>query len=121
VAQQRLAELAAGFPTSAGRDVIACELARLDKHLDQADTSCRAALTKDPGAVRAHVALGRMALQAGRKAEAEKHLHHAKMLDPMDRDVWQALGQVYRALGDKSKRSRLASEHEVVFHAPLPP
>jgi hypothetical protein len=120
-AERRLAELAAAFPESAGRDVAACELALSGKRAPEAEKSCQAALAKDPNALRAHLALGRIAARARRYPDAEKRFKRALMLDPADPTAWSELGRLYRAMGASTEHDRLSREYEALYSRPLPP
>ena len=119
-AARRLAELVEAFPDSAGREVVACELALATKRFDEAQRRCEAALAKDPGAVRAHVALGRALAHARRNVDAEKHFRRAVLLDPGDETAWLELGRLYRTMGASTQHAQLAREHEAILSTPLP-
>jgi tetratricopeptide (TPR) repeat protein len=119
-AAHELAELGEAFPDSAGRDVVACELALATKRFDEAQRRCEAALAKCPSAVRAHVALGRVLVHARRNFDAEKHFRRVILLDPTDDTAWSELGHLYRATGAETQRQQLAREHEALFSTPLP-
>jgi tetratricopeptide (TPR) repeat protein len=119
-AGRELAAFAEAFPDSAGRDVVACELALATKRLDEAQRRCEAALAKCPGAVRAHVALGRVLVRARHNADAERHFRRVILLDPTDDTAWSELGHLYRAMGAETQHQQLAREHEALFATPLP-
>jgi hypothetical protein len=119
-AERRLAELAAAFPDSAGRDVVACELALATKHAADAEKSCRAALAKDPNAVRARLVLGRLAARARHYPEAEKQFRRVLLVDPSDDAAWTELGHLYRAMRSETQHQRLQREYETLFSKPLP-
>jgi hypothetical protein len=119
-AERQLAAFTEEFPASAGRDVVACELALATKHFDEAQRRCEAALAKCPGAVRAHVALGRVLVHARRNADAEKHFRRVILLDPSEDTAWRELGHLYRAMGAETQHEQLAREHEALFSTPLP-
>ncbi|HSZ82181.1 MAG TPA: tetratricopeptide repeat protein, partial [Polyangia bacterium] len=119
-AERELARFTEAFPASAGPDVVACELALATKRLDEAQRRCEAALAKCPGAVRAHVALGRLLVRARHDADAEKHFRRVILLDPSEDTAWRELGHLYRATGAETQRQQLAREHEALFSTPLP-
>jgi tetratricopeptide (TPR) repeat protein len=119
-AERRLAELADAFPESAGRDVVACELAVARKRFADAEARCAAALAKDPGALRAHLGLARVCAGTRRTPDAEKHFRRAILLDPSDDTAWIELGQLYRRTGASTQYDQLAREHEAVLQRPLP-
>jgi hypothetical protein len=119
VAERRLAELAEAFPESAGREVVACELAVASKRFADAEPHCMAALAKDPRAARAHLALGRLTVHGRRKVDAEKHFRRAILLDPTDETAWHELGQLYRGMGASTQHEQLAREHEAIVATPL--
>jgi tetratricopeptide (TPR) repeat protein len=119
-AERRLAELTEAFPESAGREVVACELAVASKRLAEAAARCESALAKDPTAVRAHLAYGRLAARRQRNLDAEKHFRRVILLDPSDDDAWRELGQLYLAMHASTQHAELAREHETILSTPLP-
>jgi predicted Zn-dependent protease len=119
-AERRLAELAEAFPESAGREVVACQLAVARKRFADAEARCAAALAKDPGALAAHLGLARVCVGTRRTPDAEKHFRKAILLDPTDDTAWIELGQLYRRTGSSTQYDQLAREHEAVLQRPLP-
>ena len=120
-AERRLAELAEAFPESAGRAAVACNLAVATKRFAAAEPLCASALAKDPGAVPAHLASGRLAVHARRAGEAEKHFRRAMLLDLEDETAWRELGRLYRAQGSSIEYEQLGREHQALLAKPLPP
>jgi Tetratricopeptide repeat len=118
-AERGLAALAEAFPDSAGREVVACELAAARRRFPEAERHCAAALAKDPAALRAHLVAGRVAAHARHSAEAEKHFRRAIELDPSDETAWRELAHLYRAMGSSTQHDQLAREHEAILAAPL--
>jgi hypothetical protein len=119
-AERHLAELGEAFPESAGRDVVACELAVASKRFADAEPRCAAALAKDPAAVRAHLAFGRLAAHGRRNFDAEKHFRRVILLDPGDEMAWHELARLYLGMGASTQHAQLAREHEALFATPLP-
>ena len=118
-AERRLAELAAAFPDSPGRQVIACELALAARRFAAAGPFCASALDKDPAAVPALLASARLAVHARRNDEAERRLRRAMLLDPTDETAWSALARLYLDLGSTTQHAQLAREHQAMFATPL--
>jgi hypothetical protein len=119
-AGRRLAELTEAFPQSVGREVVACELELEAKHAAVARTHCEAAITAFDGAVRAHLALGRLESRAHHDAEAEVQFRRAMMFDPAADDAWRELGRMYLKSGSSLQRDQLTRQHEALFSTPLP-
>jgi hypothetical protein len=119
-AERRLAELAAAFPASVGRQVVACELELESKRAAAAQKHCEAAVATFDGTVRAHLDLGRIAARGRHEAEAEKQFRRAVMFDPADDDGWRELGHLFRQTGSSTEHEQLAREHETLFGKPLP-
>jgi tetratricopeptide (TPR) repeat protein len=119
-AERRLADLAAAFPASVGRQVVACELELESKRAAVAQKHCEVAVATFDGAVRAHLDLGRIAARGRHEAEAEKQFRRALMFDPADDDGWRELGHLFRQTGSSTEHEQLAREHETLFGKPLP-
>ena len=85
----------------------------------EAERHCAAALAKDPGALRAHLAAGRLAAHARHNGDAEKHFRRAIELDPSDETAWRELAHLYRAMGSATQHDQLVREHEAILAAPL--
>lgn len=114
VAERELAALAKDFPDSAGREVVACQLGVRRKRWAEAEKHCAAAIAKDPGALRAHLAFGRLTAHTRRNVDAEKHFRRAILLDPADDTAWVELARLYRATGASTQAAQLESQREAL-------
>jgi predicted Zn-dependent protease len=120
VAEKGAAELGAAFPGAAGAALLLCEKQAEARRFAAAEPHCKAAIARDPRAVRPRAVLGFLSLALGRARAAIAPLEAAIALDPDQRDLWPMLATAYRLVGLGRAKEALASRFRQRFGEPLP-
>jgi tetratricopeptide (TPR) repeat protein len=94
VAYDRLDRAESMNPLSDRAALIEGSIALRTGDFDRAERAFTRALERDPGGVYAHLELGAIASERGRRADALRHLQRAAELTPRDRIVRSALARV---------------------------
>jgi tetratricopeptide (TPR) repeat protein len=92
-----------------------------EQHDDAAIEQFQKALTLDPRAALAWKDLGVSLLKVGRTDEAIRHMQKAISLEPRMHEAHYALGQAYRAAGDRVRSQEAFAAAERLQSDPQPP
>ena len=99
------------FPQSAELVVMDCELLLRKQRHREATRRCNQALALKPDLARGHYLLGCIQAETGQVDKAIVSLKRAIELEPRDRNAWDSLAELYRALGRSREFSQFAAEN----------
>jgi tetratricopeptide (TPR) repeat protein len=116
-AQGRLSDGKKQFAGTPGLLTLSCELAFLQKQLRTAENDCRAAVAVMDEQPRAHYLLAHIQLNQRKPEAALLPMKKAVALDPVERQPWMELSQIYRTLGRTKQATETLAEADRVAPA----